>query len=204
MWSLSPSDLTFQAFMRRMRTLLPQQGQPKQLIPPLGPNDTSVVVLVEVGETAVLLGADLERAGWIAILNDKQRVGRKASVFKVPHHGSEDAQVDRVWAEMLEESPFAVLAPWRKGGDSLPTKQGARRILGFVDKAYITAPPVPDIGRPVRRRSRTVTRTIQEIGARLYSRAPSSGLVRLRKKIGSSSEWSVEMFGEARELSKVL
>ena len=38
----------------------------------------------------------------------------KASVFKVPHHGSENAQVDRVWCEMLQERPIAVLTPWRK------------------------------------------------------------------------------------------
>ena len=203
-WSLSPSDLTFQTFLRRMRILMPQRGQPKHHIPPLEPNDTSVVVLVEVGETAVLLGSDLEHAGWVAMLDDKNRVGRKASAFKIPHHGSEDAQVDRLWSEMLEDGPFTVLAPWRNGGNALPTKQGARRILSFVDKAYITAPPVPDAGRPARRRSRTVTRTIQETGARLYSRVPSSGLVRLRKQMGSSSEWSVEMFGEARELSEIL
>ena len=203
-WSLSPSDLMYETFLRRMGTLLPRQGQPKRRIPSLEPNDASVVVLIEVGVTAVLLGADLEQAGWAIILDDEQRVGRKASVFKVPHHGSEDAQDDRLWSEMLEESPFAVLAPWRKGGYALPTKQGARRILEFVDKAYITAPPIPDLGRPIRRRSRTVTRTIEEAGVRLYSRVPSSAMVSLRKKIVSTSEWSVELFGEARELSEIL
>ena len=203
-WSLSPSDAAFSTFLRRIGSLFPDVGEPKRRMSSLRPNDTSVVVLIDVGEATVLLGADLERSGWLAILDDVQRIDVKASVFKVPHHGSENAQVDRVWCEMLQERPIAVLTPWRRGGRSLPTENGILSILQFTDEAYITAPPVPDEARPVRRRSPMVNRTIRESGIRINSRLPSRGMVRLRKKINSSADWQVEMVGSARELSDAL
>ena len=67
------------------------------------PNDTSVVLLIEVADTIVLLGGDLEQQGWLAILDGDRQVDTRASAFKVPHHGSEDAFEERVWTEMLSD-----------------------------------------------------------------------------------------------------
>ena len=203
-WSLSPSDAAFNTFLLRLGSLFPGVGEPKRRIPSLRPNDTSVVVLIDMGEATVLLGADLEQTGWMAILDDDQRVDVKASVFKVPHHGSENARVDRVWTEMLQESPVAILAPWRRGGASLPTGDGIRAILQFTDEAYITAPPVPDAPGPRRRRDRMVARTIRESGITIRPRIPPQGMIQLRRKASSPGNWNVKLFGAARQLQDAL
>ena len=203
-WSLSPSDAAFNTFLHRLGGLFPEIGESKRRIPSLRPNDTSVVVLIDMGEATVLLGADLERTGWLAILDDDQRADVKASVLKVPHHGSENAHVDRVWLEMLQERPIAVLAPWRRGGASLPTGNGIRTILQFTNEAYITAPPVPDVPGPRRRRDRMVARTIRESGITIRSMVQSQGMIQLRRKASSSGNWNVELIGAARQLRDAL
>jgi competence protein ComEC len=61
---------------------------PAGLVPGVPPesNDNAVVMRVGYGDRSVLLTADLEEAG-IPIMLQQQAVGR-ASVLKVPHHGS--------------------------------------------------------------------------------------------------------------------
>jgi len=44
-----------------------------------------------VGDVCILLGSDLEEDknnGWSSILNSDVRPKKKASLFKIPHHGS--------------------------------------------------------------------------------------------------------------------
>ena len=72
--SLSPNDAVFQRFLSSVERL--------------SPNEASVALWVDVGEFALLLGADLEKGGWATILMDQARPAAKASVFKVPHHDS--------------------------------------------------------------------------------------------------------------------
>ena len=87
--ALSPDDQTFLRFMRALGRLIPEAGQAETRIPSLSPNAASVVLRVEVSDVAVLLGSDLEKGGWLKILQDKSRPPDTASVFKVPHHGAE-------------------------------------------------------------------------------------------------------------------
>ena len=87
-WSLSPSDAAFQSFLQTVGALFPSEGEAKTRIPSISPNDFSVVLWIDIDDVAVLLGSDLERNGWIEILNSRERPKEKASAFKVPHHGS--------------------------------------------------------------------------------------------------------------------
>ena len=135
----------------------------------LSPNQVAVALWIEVGDVAVLLGSDLEKQGWIEILESKARPAGKASAFKVPHHGSKSAHAQGVWSRMLDPEPFAVLTPWHRGGRALPTQDDVRRILSNTPNAYATA----DIGASPRVRARTnktVDRTIRESGISLRSR----------------------------------
>ena len=201
-WTLSPSDAVYQTFLRRIHEILPAVNEPKRRIPSLEPNDVSVVLLIEIDETAILLGGDLERQGWLAILDDPQP-HPKASVFKVPHHGSENAHERRVWEEMLERTPVAVLTPWRRGGRSIPTASGTRQILSHTDRAYITASPQSITGGSLRRRDRMVQRTIRESGVAIRSITPSTGMVRLRRKTTPPADWNVEMIDSGCNLADV-
>ena len=158
------------------------------------------VLLVVLEDVVILLGADLEGKGWLEILEEEQRPNDKASVFKIPHHGSEDAHVERVWTDMLQKEPIAALTPWRRGGRSLPTEDDVRRILSLTSKAYVTARK-ENLGRkPRRHRHRAVERTIRETGARFRSLGRSEGMIRLRKRTRSAEDWSIETLEPACHL----
>ena len=200
-WSLSPADSVFDVFLQRMaQTVHGSDGQRGRLTT-IEPNDTSVVLLIEVGDTAVLLGGDLEQRGWLAILESDRQVDTRASAFKVPHHGSEDAHEERVWTEMLSEGLVAILTPWWRAGRYLPTSDGVQRMLRFTDEVYITGQSGQPPARAVRSRDRIVDRAIRETGSIIRSAEFTSGIVRLRKNINSSEQWRVERFGTARQLS---
>lgn len=198
-WSLSPSDSAFQRFLQTVGAFFPKEGETKNRIPTISPNDFSVVLWIDIDDVVVLLGSDLERNGWIEILNSRERPEEKASLFKVPHHGSEGADESNVWKKMLEVHPIAILTPWHLGGRSLPNQAGVRRILSYTRNAYASAKGGPG-GRSRRYTNRTVTRTIRSDGIRLRTLDRSPGAIRLRRSVNSSEDWQVQMFGTACHL----
>ena len=196
--ALSPDDQTFLRFIQSLRNLIPNVGQSETRIQGLSPNEASVVLRVEISDVAVLLGSDLEKGGWLKILQDKTRVPDTSSVFKVPHHGAESADEPGVWNQLLDPDPVALLAPWRLAGRTLPSDSDVRRITARTSHAYATARA--DESRPARRTS-MVERTIKESGIRLR-RTPAPGAVRLRRRLGSGAGWQVRMFGSACHLDE--
>ena len=202
-WSLSPSDAAFQGFLAAIGRLLPRAGQTKNRIPGLSPNEAAVALWVETGDTAVLLGSDLEKRGWIEILESEARPDGRASVFKVPHHGSKGAHEPEVWRRMLDPDPVAVLTPWRRGGHTLPIRDDVRRILSCTPNAHVTASP--GASAPIRTHgNKAVERTIRESGASLRSLATAPGAIRLRRSPGPRPQWRVERFGAACRLEDSL
>lgn len=199
-WALSPSHNDFRRFLDKIRAMVPQNNQLKnRRFTSLSPNDVSVVLRIEVRDFVVLLGADLETKGWRRILESNTPYPKKASVFKVPHHGGESADHPHVWEYLLTTKPIAIIAPWSRGGKFLPTPDDAERILTYAQDAYVTARPKTD---PTPKRDKRVERGIREVGAQLRAITPSSGTVRLRCTIGKDQEWTVEKFGSACGLSE--
>ena len=196
-WSLSPNDSNFLNFLRTIGNLLPGEGQSKTRIPSLSPNDVAVVLWVKVEDIEVLLGSDLEKHSWVEIVQDAARPNGKASVFKVPHHGSKNAHEPSVWDRMLDSNPCAVLTPWHRGARALPTQRDVQRILSCTTNAYTTART--GSSTPVKRSS-MVQRTIRESGVKLRRLAmPPSG-VRLRRPLDARTQWKVDTFGLACHL----
>lgn len=198
-WALSPNSAEFLNFLQQVGRLLPEQGETRRRIPSLTPNRVSVVLWIKIGDIAVLLGSDMEKPGWVDILHNPARPTRRASGFKIPHHGSANAHEPGVWQDMLEPDPWAVLTPFRRGRQNLPRRSDVQRILSSTSKAYsttqggrLTGPPVP--------RDHMVARTIRESGIKLRSVSMSSDAVRLRRPSGSQVPWRVELFGSACEL----
>ncbi len=201
--SLSPGDDTYLSFLNSIRRLIPQHGENKTQIPSLSPNKTSVVLWIECGECTVLLGADLERQGWTTILTNSVRPKGAASVFKIPHHGSKNADEPEVWNRMLEKKPFAVVAPWQQGGWSRfrPTICDVKRILEFTPNAWITTSKGTYHQSKPKHKNATVQRTLRESGTKIQPLVGDRGMVRLRRSIDSIDTWKVEKFGEACHLS---
>jgi hypothetical protein len=140
--ALSPSDGTLALALAEISKLLPKTGDTQRRIPNLTPNHSSVVLWVEVGPMRALLGADLLQTGhagegWTAVLANHQDPNL-AAFFKVPHHGSENADCPEVWNRMLVENSIAVVTPF-SSGRPLPKKSDLRRLSGRTTNLYCTA-----------------------------------------------------------------
>ena len=201
-WSLSPNDRNYAAFLRTISGLIPGEGQSKGRVPNPSPNEFAVVLWVRIENIVVLLGSDLEKPGWVEILQSAQRPKDKASVFKVPHHGADNAHDPAVWSQMLEPDPFAVLTPWRRGGHVRPTQSDVERILSCTPNAYATARPSLS-ARATMRRPTMVSRTVRESGVKLRRLGISSDAIRLRRPLDARTGWEVEKFGSACDLASI-
>ena len=201
-WSLSPHDDEFVRFLDSIGTLFPREGETKTRIPDVSPNHVAVVLWIQVHDVVVLLGADLETQGWVRIVESQGRPQERATAFKVPHHGAASAYEPRVWREMLERRSVAVLTPWQRGGNVLPTQEDMHRILADTGHAYLTSRA--DRSVRAQRRDRAIERSIREANIRLRRISPRWGGVRLRRRVMTATEWSVTCLGEARHLAELV
>jgi beta-lactamase superfamily II metal-dependent hydrolase len=199
--ALSPCDAAIARSQQALAALLPMENTSKRAVPAPRPNHASVVLSVSVGDARLLLGADLEEtadpnSGWTALLDGSQ-LAAPASVFKVPHHGSPNADQPRVWAEALRENSWALIAPFVRGRHRLPADADKTRILGRTNRAFLTAPT----DRAQRMRSAPVQKMLEELKAHPVNIDPPMGQVRLRSDAGVEDGWSVDLFGSAFQLT---
>ena len=130
--AMSPSHGDVLRFLDRLAADMPRtRRKTKIAVPSPTPNHVSMATLLSIGPTSILLGADLENsgtntAGWEAVISSHASapLGPKASVYKIPHHGSEDAHNVDVWTQLLDNQPLAALTPWRKGKGSFANQGG--------------------------------------------------------------------------------
>jgi beta-lactamase superfamily II metal-dependent hydrolase len=202
-FALSPSDASVLQAQLAFAELWPQEKDRKKRIASPTSNHTSVVLWVDVGGHKILLGADLERTadpktGWSVILSDSTVIFGKAGVFKIPHHGSENAHYERVWSELVSEKPFAIVSPFRKGKRWLPSPSDAERITRLTPHAYTTAPARQ---RQQQWRNRVVNDFVKEMTKNIQNVLYGWGHIRLRQKIDEPNQgWRVELFGDAHML----
>lgn len=198
--ALSPSDASILAAQLNFTRLFPSIGEPKRRLIAITPNRTSIVLWVKIDDFIILLGSDLEETGdpqigWSVIVDSALRPQGKASFFKIPHHGSENAHHSGVWTQMIQSGAFAALTPYENGSTKLPTKSDVNRICLLTGNAYSTAV----LGeKRVINRDRTVEKTIRETVRSIRQLNTSIGHVRLRVK--SSDHWEVDLFGDALAL----
>ena len=164
------------------------------------PNEAAIALWIEVGTTRVLLGADVtigpEGCGWKGILSYFQP-SERASLFKIPHHGSQNAHHDAVWDQLLNPEPVALVAPYRPLKNPLPTPADVSRILTHSPEAYITAPSkTPAQSQSTQRAGRSLASIARNV------RKPWGlvGQVQARKSPDESS-WRIGLTDPARQLS---
>jgi hypothetical protein len=164
-------------------------------------NERSVVLWLKVENAIVLLGGDLEEVndkdrGWSAIiLSDVKRP--KAQLFKVPHHGSSTSHNQQIWSDLLVAHPPAIIAPWRKGNNALPTSADIERIQQMTDHLYVTTiPQNKQNSRPneIQRMIHATVKNIRKVDESL-------GHIRLRTKFQKINPvWEVALFNGARKV----
>ncbi len=192
--TLSPSDKQFERFLLDLGKMAPAPHAAKKRIPDQDPNDLSVAILISIGDQAVLLGADLEESGdhelgWSAVVRMEGRPQNAASIFKLPHHGSNNGHCQEVWEQMVVPNPIAVLTPWNKN-KRLPTSDDVARILRHTHSAFLTS-----FRRsvPARQRPYAVQKQIRETVGRLRAAQENMGYVRIRNGGKRNSKiWCIE------------
>jgi beta-lactamase superfamily II metal-dependent hydrolase len=196
-FALSPSSATLSRGLHEIASLLPKIGEPKRAAVSVDPNETALVLCVRFGGALALLGSDLENsttsgAGWAAVLTTAARPTAPANIFKVPHHGSQNAYHGDVWRNALVASPVAVLTPFAKGRKTLPSQDDLARMKQHTRHLYCTAPPPgrATVSDPM------VQRTVREVARDFRSRGARMGHVRVRLSASPSAP-TVELFGAA-------
>jgi hypothetical protein len=201
--ALSPSSHVVTDSHREIALLIPRPG-PIRRFPSSSPNDSSVVLLVRTIGLSLLLGADLGkgadyRRGWQAILaSSGARPRARCSSYKVAHHGSEDADLDGTWENLLIEDPRAVLTPYARGRTPLPSESDVSRINARTAYAYCTAWP-PTKSPPTREPA--VDRTLREVVLSRRAIRKCPGQIRIRAPIiGRPDDMLIELFSGAARL----
>jgi hypothetical protein len=206
--ALSPSHGDVLNFMKRIMADMPRSRQTKRAAPSPQPNHISIATMISVGTTtSALLGADVENsgeptAGWEAILgaHNHSPLAPVATVYKISHHGSQNAHNPEVWRQLLSPNPLAALTPWRKGRGRLPTRDGIAEIVSCTPFAFATAADART-RRQRRERPPGVLRALRENKRlRLRSLQAPFGAVRFRTLDLNSGSWQHELFGAACHL----
>jgi beta-lactamase superfamily II metal-dependent hydrolase len=196
--ALSPLPAAFTQSLANMAQYLPRTGQAINHAANLRPNFEAVALHIDVGDDALLLGADLEDHalfGWSAVVSDMWSGARKqATAYKAAHHGSISGDCSEVWTKLLKINPIVCLTPFTLGRLRLPSDADKERLKTNASEVYICSGKSrhPDMNSEQLKRLRDITKNLAVVDN-------GFGAVRLRKNIGSSS-WNVELFGSARNL----
>lgn len=204
-FSLSPSAASMTLAFREFAQMLPQEGTTKRRLIAQTPNEVAVVLWIEAGDIRILLGADLENTcnpdtGWQAIVTSDARPTGLAHVFKVPHHGSANADHPDVWVTMLVINPHAVLTAFSRG-HPLPTAADIERLKGRTPNAYCTTRATrADGGWAPPRRDAAVERTLKEVIRTRKALTGPMGHIRLRARHFTPDSIQVDLFNGAYRL----
>ncbi|GLI26425.1 hypothetical protein ARHIZOSPH14_06670 [Agromyces rhizosphaerae] len=196
--ALSPSDI---AVAKARANVAAGAGsvQERKRLSAGDPNEYSVALWLEVGDIRVLLGADLTigpvGSGWQAVADSHQPNG-KASLFKVPHHGSPNAHHEATWDDLLTESVTSVVAPFRLGVNPRPNEEDVARIVARSDRAFATAKTKSPVPSKETKRTRAALAEVAQNVREAYGKV---GQVRARKRSGEG-RWRVELLAPAHEL----
>ncbi len=159
---------------------------------PEGKNNHSVAAWIAIGETHVILGADLEntsdaRAGWASIVGSTNRPSGDVSLFKVPHHGSENGHNKDLWDNILTDDVIAVVTPWNRGS-GLPSPKDFKRLTSATGNLFLTAES-SSLARA--RHDHSVERMMREFGISTKRHPKSVGAVTGRHSAIDGDAWSI-------------
>ena len=205
-YALSPSAYSKIKSLKDIKKVIPK-NETKGRLMPFNANFASIVILIQIENYSILLGSDLENtvdpnSGWNIIINKySSKRYPKASIYKIPHHGSNNADVGDIWAQLLKTNPIAVLTPLKNGGTILPKKSDITRILHNTNQAFITTHPFKHHRI---KREPAVERTLREIGAKVGTINMVCGHIQIRKNMNKKTAPPVvKLFKKAIPLNTV-
>lgn len=206
-YALSPSDTVISEFGAEVSELIKDYvpNSNKKIIVRT-PNEKCVVLQISLNGHTVILGGDLEisldnKHGWLCILDNCDCILKnKASLFKIPHHGSENAYEERVWKELFDGNmPIGQLSPFIHGKVCLPTKEMLIKFLETTKHLYITS---YDKQNKPKKREKSIEKAIQKFNPTLkevqYQKGVIENFIDLDIKDGV---WMTKLYDKAFEIS---
>lgn len=204
--ALSPSDAVISDFgteiSELMRSYVPCSNR-KIIV--RSPNEKCVVLQVSVNEYTAILGGDLEtstdnKRGWLCILDNCNCISKnKASLYKIPHHGSENAYEKRVWDEMFDHDLLVgQLSPFINGKVCLPTKDMLDIFIKNVNHLYITS---FDILNKPKKRDNSLQKAIRAFNPTLKEIPFRKGIIENYIDLDiEKCTWKTNLHGKAFEI----
>lgn len=204
-YSLSPSDYILEQFNIEISSLISDFSSSNRKIICESPNDKSVALLIKINDQGILLGSDLEvsndnKKGWLCVLDNCKCIDSKASIYKIPHHGSKNGFHERIWDELVNRNAISKLTPWNRG-DKLPTKEMLKKYREFTDNLYITSYNFQERNKPKKREKR-IAKVIERFNKTLNEERYHYGIVRCRLNLSDTrNEWNVELIDKALQIT---
>lgn len=204
--SLSPSDYTILEFDKEISTLITEFGVVNKKIISKSPNAKSVVLYLKLGTHRALLGSDLEvsqnpKEGWLNIIENNTVIDQKSTLFKIPHHGSENGYHEKIWITLLEKNPVSKLTPWNKN-QKLPEAEMLKKFCVHSDSVYMTA---PQINKKPKKRAKDIEKIITRLKSRISEVKYKQGIIRSRiDMITPSKNWEIDLFDEAFHVNTII
>ncbi|PAT01782.1 hypothetical protein CI105_04650 [Candidatus Izimaplasma bacterium ZiA1] len=192
-YSLSPQDSETLDYVLDLK--LPDYGEAKTTI--VKDNDISIVTWIQIDDVVILLGGDLENSsdpskGWDAIVNKHSISSLKASIFKIPHHGSVNGHNDDVWIKLVEDNPISALTSY--SSSDLPRDEDLERIKSLSFETYLCG-KLKDNDKDIKK----LQKQINQYGfdSKITRVSNKIGISRFRRQL-SSPNWSEEVFGSVQ------
>lgn len=189
--ALSPSDQATERARQRFAMGLGQAGARRKLSA-TDPNECAIALWITVGDISALLGADLiigpSGCGWKAVDLTHHPDGL-ATLFKVPHHGSDNAHYEPTWDRLVADDAVALIAPYRPGRKPLPTDADISRIAIRSGRVFQTASTKPPASPKSLRRAQA---SLAGVATRIWDSEGRSGHVRARRN-DQDTGWRVDL-----------
>lgn len=141
-WALAPSTHQTELYETGLAKCFDESSRLKASLPPSDHNRISMALLVIHGTTRIVLGGDVEAAGWSDVLQEFGADGLSSHAVKISHHGSTNGYADGLWpAFSKQQLPVTFLTSYRT--QRLPRKDAIEHIRGFSSR--IVTPCLPAI-----------------------------------------------------------
>jgi|JI10StandDraft_1071094.scaffolds.fasta_scaffold14768_7 beta-lactamase superfamily II metal-dependent hydrolase len=201
--ALSPSDPAIMAGQAEIIKLFQTVTSGNMIrVTPRSPNVFAVALLVTIKGESIILGADLTESdgplrNWSTILSCVSVNGIKCKVFKVPHHGSENAHHEGIWHNLFHENPHALITEFRHGSVKLPKPQDTKRLKALTNNVHMTSSKSTKLVF----KDPALVKTIREATKNARHITLSTGHIRatLSSNPGGQS-WKFDYFGTARRI----
>lgn len=207
-FALSPTEETIHHFEKTTKKMMENIFGLESIVRKPEPNLQSVVCYIKIGDFSILLGGDLENdnkegLGWQGVLESVELNAntKKSIIFKIPHHGSENAYDEKIWKQMVMfKKAHVVTTPLVRGKNTLlPNSEMIQNICHFSKNFYLTSNPYSI--KPSKH-SRDVQKYIRRCGLNISKVAQEFGQVRFRKDFSKeNTRLRIEKFGEGCKIN---